>query len=232
MRLDARRDHADARDGEHFFAVRQDAPTGSHLWTFKRQMCQQMALSCFISALLRIGGRAPQKIVFAKNTGRAHAGLPMRTGRAPRSWAEPVPFRLTRNLHAFFTTLPVKGDFSPRWPPRRRATRGHEPRGELAAVLQGPAHGVALAPHEAGCRRMTNVRQGWPPRSGACPGPTWTRCQAPSSCVAPTPPRTRRAAARAQFSSVQKGAEHMVDAAVNPKNLARMEPTCPAWLPV
>ena len=45
-------------------------PTGSHLWTFKRQMCQQMALSCFISALLRIGGRALQKIVFAKNTGR------------------------------------------------------------------------------------------------------------------------------------------------------------------
>jgi transformation/transcription domain-associated protein len=48
-------------------------------------------------------------------------------------------------------------------------------------------------------------------------------------CVAPTPPR-QGAPPHEQFSSVQKGVLHLVDAAVNPKNLSRMEPTWAAWL--
>ena len=72
-----------------------------------------MALSCFTSALLRIGGRAPQKIVFAKNTGRVFMldFHPAFDGKGATEFSEPVPFRLTRNLHAFFTPFGVKGDF-------------------------------------------------------------------------------------------------------------------------
>ena len=42
----------------------------ARIWTFKRQLCQQLALSSFVSALLRISGRTPRKISFAKNTGK------------------------------------------------------------------------------------------------------------------------------------------------------------------
>ncbi|ONM60151.1 Phosphatidylinositol 3- and 4-kinase family protein with FAT domain [Zea mays] len=45
-------------------------PTGNYLWTFKKQFAIQVALSCFMSYMLQIGGRAPNKILFAKNTGK------------------------------------------------------------------------------------------------------------------------------------------------------------------
>lgn len=45
-------------------------PSGNHLWTFKKQFAIQLALSCFMSYMLQIGGRSPNKILFAKNTGK------------------------------------------------------------------------------------------------------------------------------------------------------------------
>jgi transformation/transcription domain-associated protein len=41
-------------------------------------------------------------------------------------------------------------------------------------------------------------------------------------CIAPTPPRM---GGGEQLSSVQKGVIHLVEAAINPRNLCRMEPT-------
>ena len=48
-------------------------------------------------------------------------------------------------------------------------------------------------------------------------------------CIAPTPPRAG-APLQEAYSSVQKGVLHLVEAAINPKNLSRMEPTWAAWL--
>lgn len=45
-------------------------PSGNHLWAFKKQFAIQLALSCFMSYVLQIGGRSPNKILFAKNTGK------------------------------------------------------------------------------------------------------------------------------------------------------------------
>lgn len=45
-------------------------PTCNHLWTFKKQFAVQLALSGFMSYMLQIGGRSPNKILFAKNTGK------------------------------------------------------------------------------------------------------------------------------------------------------------------
>lgn len=45
-------------------------PTSNHLWTFKKQFAVQLALSGFMSYMLQIGGRSPNKILFAKNTGK------------------------------------------------------------------------------------------------------------------------------------------------------------------
>jgi len=45
-------------------------PSGNHLWAFKKQFAVQLALSCFISYMLQIGGRSPNKILFAKNSGK------------------------------------------------------------------------------------------------------------------------------------------------------------------
>lgn len=45
-------------------------PNGNHLWAFKKQFAVQLALSCFMSYMLQIGGRSPNKTLFAKNTGK------------------------------------------------------------------------------------------------------------------------------------------------------------------
>lgn len=63
--------------------------------------------------MLLIGGRAPNKILFSRATGRAWQTdlFPVydATGLLERN--EPVPFRLTRNLLSFFTPFGVDGVF-------------------------------------------------------------------------------------------------------------------------
>ena len=234
LRLDAYAEITRTHVTENIFSqfMYKTLPTGSHLWTFKRQMCQQMALSCFISALLRIGGRAPQKIVFAKNTGRVFMldFHPAFDGKGATEFAEPVPFRLTRNLHAFFTPFGVKGDFVAAMAAAAQACSGPGTNLE-AQLLLFFRDQLTVWPW----RRMTSA-------GGAAsllgPSPAEIRRMARANvdevlkrlpCVAPTPPR-QGAPAHEQFSSVQKGVLHLVDAAVNPKNLTRMEPTWAAWL--
>ena len=233
LRLDAYAEITRTHVTENIFSqfMYKTLPTGSHLWTFKRQMCQQMALSCFISALLRIGGRAPQKIVFAKNTGRVFMldFHPAFDGKGATEFAEPVPFRLTRNLHAFFTPFGVKGDFVAAMAAAAQACSG--PGTNLEAhLLLFFRDQLTVWPW----RRMTSSGGAASPLG---PSAAEIRRAARANvdevlkrlpCVAPTPPR-QGAPPHEQFSSVQKGVLHLVDAAVNPKNLARMEPTWAAW---
>lgn len=44
-------------------------PSCNHLWIFKKQFCNNMALSSFVAMILHIGGRIPGKILFSKSTG-------------------------------------------------------------------------------------------------------------------------------------------------------------------
>lgn len=86
-------------------------PTGNHLWTFKKQFAIQVALSCFMSYMLQIGGRAPNKILFAKNTGKIFQNdfHPAYDPNGMIEFNELVPFRLTRNMQAFFSNFGVEG---------------------------------------------------------------------------------------------------------------------------
>ncbi|WVZ66880.1 hypothetical protein U9M48_016041 [Paspalum notatum var. saurae] len=86
-------------------------PTGNYFWTFKKQFAIQVALSCFMSYMLQIGGRAPNKILFAKNTGKIFQTdfHPAYDANGVIEFNEPVPFRLTRNLQAFFSNFGVEG---------------------------------------------------------------------------------------------------------------------------
>ncbi|CAL0331914.1 unnamed protein product [Lupinus luteus] len=80
-------------------------PSGNHIWAFKKQFAIQLALSSFISFMLQIGGRSPNKILFAKNTGKIFQTdfHPTYDANGSIEFNEPVPFRLTRNMQAFFS---------------------------------------------------------------------------------------------------------------------------------
>ncbi|KAM0940239.1 putative non-specific serine/threonine protein kinase [Dioscorea sansibarensis] len=86
-------------------------PSGNLLWTFKKQFAIQLALSCFMSYMLQIGGRSPNKTLFAKNTGKVFQidFHPAYDANGMIEFNEPVPFRLTRNMQAFFSHFGVEG---------------------------------------------------------------------------------------------------------------------------
>ncbi|CAM8985650.1 unnamed protein product [Rhodiola kirilowii] len=84
---------------------------GNHMWAFKKQFAVQLALSSFVSYMLQIGGRSPNKILFAKNTGKIFQTdfHPAYDANGIVEFNEPVPFRLTRNLQSFFSQFGVEG---------------------------------------------------------------------------------------------------------------------------
>lgn len=85
--------------------------SGNHMWAFKKQFAIQLALSSFMSYMLQIGGRSPNKIYFAKNTGKIFQTdfHPAYDANGMIEFNEPVPFRLTRNMQAFFSNFGVEG---------------------------------------------------------------------------------------------------------------------------
>lgn len=66
-----------------------------------------------LSHMLLIGGRTPYKILFARASGKTFQidFYPVYDQRGMLERSEPVPFRLTRNLHTFFTPFGVEGVF-------------------------------------------------------------------------------------------------------------------------
>lgn len=83
----------------------------NHMWEFKRQFTIQLALSCFLSYVLHIGGRSPDRILFAKNSGKVFQTdfNPAYDANGIIDFNEPVPFRLTRNLQEFISHFGVEG---------------------------------------------------------------------------------------------------------------------------
>ena len=63
--------------------------------------------------MLLVGGRMPYKILFARNSGKTFQVdfTPTYDQKGYLERTEPVPFRLTRNLHTFFTPFGVEGVF-------------------------------------------------------------------------------------------------------------------------
>ncbi|KAK1363493.1 Histone acetyltransferase SAGA, TRRAP/TRA1 component, PI-3 kinase superfamily [Heracleum sosnowskyi] len=83
----------------------------NHMWAFKRQFTIQLALSCFLSYVLHIGGRSPDRILFAKNSGKVFQTdfHPVYNDNGIIDFNEPIPFRLTRNFLEFISHFGVEG---------------------------------------------------------------------------------------------------------------------------
>ena len=203
-------------------------PSSSHLWTFKRQLSQQLAISSFLSALLRIGGRTPTKIMFAKNTGKIFMldFHPAFDAKGIVEYIEPVPFRLTRNLHTFFTPFGVKGDFVTAMASAAQACV--DPRADLEAHLELFFRDQLMV---WPWRRMLASKDA----NAVNPSPSEIKNMARASVqevlrrlpiIAPAPPTESSADAA---PSVQKAVLHLVDAALNIRNVARMESTWAPW---
>eukprot|EP00271_Cylindrocystis_brebissonii_P003645 TRINITY_DN1482_c0_g1_i1.p1 TRINITY_DN1482_c0_g1~~TRINITY_DN1482_c0_g1_i1.p1 ORF type:complete len:315 (+),score=71.34 TRINITY_DN1482_c0_g1_i1:493-1437(+) len=219
-------------------------PSASHLWTFKKQFATQLALSACMSYMLHIGGRGPNKILFAKNTGRLfqsdfHPGYDQ-TGMVEP--AEAVPFRLTRNLHTFFTQFGTDGLFTPGMCVAAQAM--HDPKyGPMEYVLamffrdeliswswrrhpsgsSAAASGGNILPADLQGKVSLNVEAALGRIDGIAPQhyiEEMERDEAEAKAGGlPLPPPV----------SVQRGVAELVERALKPKNLCMMDPTWHPW---
>jgi transformation/transcription domain-associated protein len=206
-------------------------PTTNHLWSFKRTLCSQLSLSAFVCTMLRIGGRAPPKLLFARDSGRVfqadfHPSFEATSGLCESG--EPVPFRLTRNLQTFFTPFGVEGIFVMGLAAAAQALL--VPRtcidAQLALFFRDE---LTLWPWR---RVMSSAgSQAAPPTADevrvmatANVEEVLVRCRV----LSPVPPR-QAVAPDGSCPSVQRGASTLVEAALSPKNLCRMDPTWAPW---
>jgi transformation/transcription domain-associated protein len=98
------------------------------LWLMRKQFTLQVAAISFMSYILMMGGRHPQKIAISKSTGMIYSAeltpcmwfLGIRVQKLTRLPAvgaaqpmlvanEPVPFRFTRNMQEFMTDAGIEG---------------------------------------------------------------------------------------------------------------------------
>jgi len=93
--------------------VKSVIPSYSHLFTFKKQFTNQLALTSLIGYIMGIGNREPRNIRFSKSTGNLlHLEFyPAFDLEGIVKCSDAVPFRLTRNLKTFLNPIYADGIF-------------------------------------------------------------------------------------------------------------------------
>jgi len=202
-------------------------PTCNHLWTFKKQFCSQMSLSAVLCHMLQLGGRSPNKILFAKNSGLAFQMdlYPVYDNRGLLECNEPVRFRLTRNLQTFFTPFGVDGVFVGCMASASGA--GMQPQNNLRHILSMFFRDDIMSAQQ---RRSNRGATGGTP-SGLMSQDLKTVVVANvEQCIKRldmmAPPQKPNPSAPAD---PHRGAAQLVKEALSPRNLCRMEPTWHPW---
>ncbi|XP_010526797.1 PREDICTED: transformation/transcription domain-associated protein-like [Tarenaya hassleriana] len=210
--------------------------SGSHMWAFKKQFAVQLAVSSFMSFMLQIGGRSPNKILFAKNTGKLFQTdfHPAYDANGMIEFNEPVPFRLTRNMQAFFSHFGVEGllmsamssaaqaVISPKQNQHLRYQLAMFFRDELLSWFGRRPLGVPIPP-VAGIATLNSAELKHKVNSNVDDVIGRIKGIAPQYFSeeddnAVEPPQ-----------SVQRGVNELVEAALSPRNLCMMDPTWHPW---
>ncbi|CAN1122507.1 Transformation/transcription domain-associated protein [Linum perenne] len=211
-------------------------PSGNHMWAFKKQFATQLALSSFMSYMLQIGGRSPNKILFAKNTGKIFQTdfHPTYDANGLVEFTEPVPFRLTRNMQAFFSNFGVEGLIVSSMCAASQALvspkQSHHLWHQLAMFFRDELVSWSW-------RRPLGMNMG-PVAGGSGMNPVDFKLKVTSNVDHVV---TRINAIAPQFlseeddntmdppQSVQRGVNELVEAALSPRNLCMMDPTWHPW---
>ncbi|KAE8675736.1 hypothetical protein F3Y22_tig00111644pilonHSYRG00017 [Hibiscus syriacus] len=210
-------------------------PSGNHIWAFKKQFAVQLALSSFMSFMLQIGGRSPNKILFTKNTGKIFQidFHPAYDANGMIEFGEPVPFRLTRNMQAFFSHFGMEGlvvssmcaaaqaIVSPKQTQLLWYQLAMFFRDELLSwswrrpgmPLAPTAGGGSMNPADFKHKVITNVENVIGRINGIAP-----------ECLSEEEENVME-----QPQSVQRGVTQLVEAALLPRNLCMMDPTWHPW---
>jgi len=213
-------------------------PSCNHLWTFKKQFCSQLGLSAVLCHMMHLGGRSPNKILFTKASGRVFQMdlYPVYDNRGLLECNEPVPFRLTRNLVTFFTPFGIEGVFASSM--AVSAAAGLQPRSNLRHVLSLFFRDDIMSAQARKLNRPSTANTS-APATGLLSTDLKVlvqnnveQCLKRITTIAPSMDKhhgRQRTGSQAGPHDPQSGTTQLLDAAMNPKNLCRMEPTWHPW---
>ncbi|KAF1808723.1 hypothetical protein P152DRAFT_497353 [Eremomyces bilateralis CBS 781.70] len=111
-------------------------PSFADLWLFRRTFAYQFAALSFMTYIMHMNARTPQKLFISRGTGRVWGSEPfpsISAGKAVFHNPEVVPFRLTPNLQTLMGPLGTEGIFAPSMMALGRCLV--EPDGELEMQL-------------------------------------------------------------------------------------------------
>lgn len=196
-------------------------------WVAKKQFAQSAALAAVACRLLLLAGRSPGKVLVSRATGRL-SQAELAAGYDPRfqldAGHEAVPFRLTRNMTAFMGVHGREGLLVAAAVATAQALQAAD--APLAALLALFLRDdiLAWAARRSGTRSIAALAASF-------------RAEQLATCV-----QLNVAAATTRIAGVgpgpavvaqgnpQAGMRALVEAATNPANLCRMEPTWQPWL--
>jgi transformation/transcription domain-associated protein len=94
--------------------IHETLPAADQLFVFKSQLCAQLALSGFLSYLLKIGERHLHRISLFRQTGKLSNSefYPQYNAEGLIENNEPIPFRLSRNLSTALSPVLIDGLFT------------------------------------------------------------------------------------------------------------------------
>lgn len=208
------------------------------MWTFKRQFALSTALSAVACHTLRLTGRAPNKLLISKSRGEILQleFAPMYNDRLQMELGgETVPFRLTRNMHAFIGPHGFEGTLVAAGVAAAQALQSERQylmsllglflRDDILAYAQRRLHKRSLASLKLEAKQIEhavlfNIHH----------------CMIRMSEIGPRDSVSPQYAvpAQGQQQSVvlnpQAGFRKLIDDATNPKNLCMMEATWQPWL--
>ena len=95
--------------------IAKQMSTYEDLWNLRKTFTRQMAATSFLTYILSVGHRQPQKMHISLRTGNVWFAEPVPTIAASSALltnSDPVPFRLTPNIQHFITPAGLEGLFS------------------------------------------------------------------------------------------------------------------------
>ena len=200
-------------------------PSCNHLWTFKKQFCGQFGLSSLLCHVLQIGGRSPNKIMFTKNSGlTVQMDLyPVYDTRGLLECNEPVPFRLTRNLVTFFTPFGVEGVFATSL--CCAASASIQPNHHLLDMLRLFFRDDIISTQQRrASRSQATLSSGIMSQNLlSLVTANLDQCRSRIEMIAPGSSKFHCG------KDIQSGATQLIESAICPQNLCRMDPTWHPW---
>lgn len=196
----------------------------SDYWTFRKQLCIQLALSGFAEFTLHLTRLGPEMLQIAQDSGRltvSYSRFELDDTKGELDANRPVPFRLTPNIAEFVTPVGVNGVMTAAMVSAARCLA--EPHFSIQSILKAVLRDEIIAWHKKEQDENHAFSLSNPP-TDMDSELLITLVNAAVNAI------TTRLQNLAQYEGGETKVTTLIAAATSPDNLCRMDPAWHPWL--